>query len=345
MYDVVSVTVVSNLTGRPDAVAVDSSGNIYVSDTSIQVRRFDANGSVTSVGVVIAPITNQSLFMSGNSLSQIGRICALQLNRRGDYIYLSDTSGMWFSNQRIQKWSLSPGTVAGETVAGAGVGSVNGSYNAILVSYGLFLDSSDQLYVSSYYNHYVTRWPPNEIAGILVAGTGSSGSNLSSLFQPTGIWVDSSDAVYVVDSGNHRVMKWLVNATSGIVIAGGQGRGSFAVQLDTPTAIIMDGYGNMFIMDSGNRRIQQFVPGSLVGITVFDGSFDEMMPAGIYSMAMDSSGHIYVPDSNGQRILKIVQRSGSQCNGMFLMKSNFFFMQSVRCKNFRYHDDDSSYND
>ncbi|CAF4769797.1 unnamed protein product, partial [Rotaria sp. Silwood2] len=129
------------------------------------------------------------------------------------------------NNQRIQRWLLDADTVAGTTVAGASVAGVNGSYNTITRSDGLFVDSSGTLYVSDSGQAQVTKWLRNEVTGTLAAGNGTSGSSLAQLNDPRGIWVDGEGNLFVVDCGNHRVVKWSMNATSGELVAGGQGQG------------------------------------------------------------------------------------------------------------------------
>ncbi|CAF4166375.1 unnamed protein product [Rotaria sp. Silwood2] len=228
------------------------------------------------------------------------------------------------NNQRIQRWLLDADTVAGTTVAGASVAGVDGSYNTITRSDGLFVDSSGTLYVSDSGQAQVTKWLRNEVTGTLAAGNGTSGSSLAQLNDPRGIWVDGEGNLFVVDCGNHRVVKWSMNATSGELVAGGQGQGPFAVQLNYPTAITVDGYGNLYILDAGNQRIQQFVPGSLVGITIFDISvyhpsstnwWQSRMASG--SMVMDYGGNLYVVDSSQLKLLKISRISEPSCTGKF----------------------------
>ncbi|CAF3993912.1 unnamed protein product [Rotaria sp. Silwood2] len=267
-------------------------------------------------------MTNQTINTGGSTLSQIGLINALFIDQPSNNIYLSDTGSYCMptycygsNNNRIQLWSLVPGTIAGTTVAGIGAYGAPGLYNAIATSYGLYVDLSGTLFVSEYGNHRVTKWFRNSVSGILIAGTGISGSNLTHLSGPRGVWVDGNGDLCVVDSDNHRVVKWSMNATSGILVAGGFGRGPFSTQLNSPTAIIMDVYDNMFILDAGNQRIQQFTPENNVGITIFDGSYNSGFGLNAQSMVMDSFGNLYVADYNGMRIQKIILITSSSCTG------------------------------
>jgi hypothetical protein len=323
-YNTNATTIITNLTGYPYGLTVDASDNIYISDTTIRVYKLLANSTSSSNLIQIAPITPQTINTGGSTLSQIGLIYALFADQTTNNIYMSDTGSYCtptycyyggYNNYRIQRWSLTPGTVAGTTVAGSAVYGATGSYNMIEASYGLYVDSYGTLFVSDYNLQRVTKWIQNSVSGVLIAGTGVSGSNLTQLNGPRGVWVDGNENLFVVDSGNHRVVKWVANATSGVLVAGGLGQGPFSTQLNYPTAIIIDGYGNIFILDAGNTRIQQFTPGSNVGITIFDGSYAGSFGLNAYSMAMDSLENLYVADYSGKRVQKISLVSSSLCTG------------------------------
>ncbi|CAF4391935.1 unnamed protein product [Rotaria socialis] len=324
VYKTNATSVITNLTGYPYATALDTSNNIYVSDSTVRVYKFSTNTTTFSNSNVIAPMIYQTLNTGGSSLSQIGLILGLFIEEKTNSIYMSDIGGYISSNYyygssynyRIQRWSLTPGTVAGTTVAGYGSGSASGSYNSISASYGLYVDSYGTLFVSDNAYRRVTTWPQNTVSGILVAGTEVAGSNLTYLNGPQGIWIDRNANIFVVVSGNHRVVKWTVNATSGILVAGGFWQRPFSTQFNWPTAIIIDAYGNMYILDAGNQRIQQFTPGNKVGVTIFDASYNSAFGSTAYSMAMDSFGNLYVADYIGMRVQKINVVARSSCSGI-----------------------------
>lgn len=302
------------------SIAVDSYLNIYVSDSSAQVWKFTANSNSTTTGELIAPISTRNSLGSGRALSELGHALGLAVDAMGDNVYIADTGpSSWTGagNQRILRWPISPWMKAGTTVAGAALGSTNGSDNAILTSYGVFLDRFENLFVSDFHYHRVTKWLPNAVSGILVAGTGMPGSNMTQLYGPMGLWVNDNGDVYVADSVNHRVVKWVNSASFGILIGGGLGPGPFAAQLNNPTSLFVDTHNNVFVLDAGNRRIQQFLPGHLVGITVFDGSFNDLIPINAYSMAVDYLGNLYLPDSTNKRVQKVNRISASYCNSMY----------------------------
>ena len=130
------------------------------------------------------------------------------------------------------------------------------------------------------------------------------------------------DSLYIVDSFNSNVRKV---DTNGIIttVAGGQGQAGFAgdggpatsALLTNPTGIAIDRSGNLYIADRANNRIR-LVTASTGIITTIAGSSKTgftgdggpaaqatlTLPTGL---AFDSSGNLYIADSNNWAIRKI----------------------------------------
>lgn len=302
-YSQAVTTVVSNIL-YPRGLAFDASNNLYVSDSSYHVYKYAPGANASSGGVLMAPLNN----LQGSSLSRLNSVTALFVDQNTNNIYIADQN----YGTRIQRWALN-GATAGVTVAGAnGMGL---GLNQITTSYGLYVTSNGDLFVSDVSYHRVTKWVQGGLAGVLVAGTGVAGSNLTQLNSPQGIWVDNNGNLFVADTGNHRIIKWISGMTSGIVVAGDQGQGSSAIQLNRPSSIIVDTSGNLFVLDQGNRRIQQFTPGNTVGVTIFNGSINNTFGTTAYNMAIDSFGNLYVIDYIGNRVQQIPLVTTSFCTG------------------------------
>ena len=88
--------------------------------------------------------------------------------------------------------------------------------------WGIYLDSSNALFIADMSNHRAQKWLMGAASGATVAGlgNGSSSPSLSGLNLPGDVEVDSNGNVYVADTYNHRVVYWSNGAPSGIVIAG-----------------------------------------------------------------------------------------------------------------------------
>jgi uncharacterized protein (TIGR03437 family) len=150
----------------------------------------------------------------------------------------------------------------------------------------------------------------------------------ATLNQPSGVAVDVSGNLYIADTFNFRVRKV---SPSGIIttIAGGGnppdgvGDGGLATSASLePSGIAFDASGNLYIADGTNNRIRKvsnsgiittvagngFTPGDygLTGAFSGDGgpatSAELSGPAGV---AVDTSGNLFIADSNNNRIRKV----------------------------------------
>ena len=127
-------------------------------------------------------------------------------------------------NYRVLKWQVGD-TLGYVVVAGRGNGA---AFNQIGTSYGMFVDSNWNIYISEQSNHRVTLWSQaNLTAGVLVsvhclfffsfsflwkqkkvAGGNGNGNTAEKLNSPWGVIVDINGSIYVSDRGNHRIQKW-----------------------------------------------------------------------------------------------------------------------------------------
>jgi sugar lactone lactonase YvrE len=114
---------------------------------------------------------------------------------------------------------------------------------------------------------------------------------------------------------------WLVNTVAGNGIAGFSGDGGQAVnaELNNPNGIAVDAVGDIYFADTNNNRVREIGPtGSITTVAGstslgFSGdggpatSAELNTPIGI---ALDSSGNLYIADSNNARIRE-VDRTGT----------------------------------
>ncbi len=114
------------------------------------------------------------------------------------------------------RWNTTATTVAGQ------LSTTSATPNYLNFPIGIFIDSSNTLYVSDAKNNRIQQFSLGNTTGRTVAGqsNGAVGTSASFLNYSNDVSVDANGSVYVADSYNNRIQLWPVNATSGITIAG-----------------------------------------------------------------------------------------------------------------------------
>ena len=265
---------------HPYAVAVDSSGNVYVADqANNRIQKFSSTGSY---------ITQWGSLGSGNG--QFNNPYSVAVDSSGN-VYVSD-----YLNNRIQKFSPAGSYITQWGSHGAG----NGQFNR---PWGVAVDSSGNVYVADNFNNRIQKFSPT---GSYITQWGSHGSGNGQFRSPEGVAVDSSGNVYVADQANKRIQKFSL-------------AGSYITQWSStvdgpgfydPEGVAVDSSGNIYVADSLNDRIQKFTStGSYITQWGSHGSGDGEFsaPEGV---AVDSSGNVYVAELGGNRIQKFAPSCG-----------------------------------
>ncbi len=296
----------------PFGVAVDSSDNVYVADTNNNLIR-----EITSGGTVMTLAGS-----SGNSGSTNGTGTGATFRKPQGVAV--DTSGNVYvadSGNNLIRKITSGGVVT--TLAGSGSpGNGNGTGTAASFNQpvGIAVDSNGNVYVGDSHSNLIREITPGGVVTTL-AGSGSFGSSngtgtAASFNNPFGVAVDSSGNVYVADNWNSLIRKI---TSSGVVttLAGSGSSGSSngtgsAASFKTPVGISVDSNGNVYVGDWGNNLIRKITPGGVVTTLAGSGSSGSANgtgtaasfngPAGI---AVDTSGNVYVGDSNNDLIREI----------------------------------------
>ena len=311
----------------PRGGSFDSTGNLYFADTLHNRIRKIAAGTK-----IISTIAGSGIYgFSGDG----GPATAAVFNTpQGVYldgagaIYIADTN-----NNRIRK--IDAGSNIISTIAGGGspadnLGDGLSATSARLASpQSVFVDSSGAIYIADTNNNRIRKIAAGSNIISTIAGTGTAGfsgdgglSTAARLVGPQAVFVDSSGAIYIADAGNSRIRK--ITAGSNIIstIAGngtagfsGDGGVSTAAMINSPRAIFQDSSGDIYIADAGNNRIRKIAAGSNIISTIAGtGTAGFSGDGGLSTAAMisspraifqDSSGRIYLSDSNNNRIRRL----------------------------------------
>ncbi len=231
--------------GTIQGVAVDRSGNLYISDTDHhRVRK------VWNTGIITTLAGTGTAGFSGDG----GPAAKAQLNL--PYGVAVDASGNVYiadlGNQRVRR--VAPdGTIA--TVAGTGDAGYSGDGSAATLAKlhtprNVAVDASGNLYISEFEGHRVRKVASNgtitTFAGNGIAGYRGDGgpATAAQLGYPAGLAAGSDGAVYIADSGNNRIRKVSQGVISTVL------GGTSGTTLATPIAVAADWAGNLYVADS-----------------------------------------------------------------------------------------------
>jgi DNA-binding beta-propeller fold protein YncE len=253
----------------PRGVAVDGSGNIYVSSDH-RVQKFDSSHTFL-YGWGGEQSGESGLFNSPRDVA---------LDSEGN-VYVVDTT-----NSRIQKfdsygkyiteWNTNLTVPRGIAVQGGYVYVANSLYNVVkfdtsgnyvtswgsygtgdgqfYTPYGIDVDSSGNVYVADIYLHRVQKFTSS---GTFLAKWGSNGSGNGQFSNPEGLAVSTEGEntyVYVADTGNNRIQKFTDTGTYQLQWgSSGTGNGQF----DKPRNVAATG-SIVYVTDSQNHRVQKF---------------------------------------------------------------------------------------
>jgi sugar lactone lactonase YvrE len=256
---------------RPNAVAVDSTGNVWVADTGNDTIR-----KITPAGVVTTPVgtpgtpgatdgTGPAALFSGPS-----GIC---IDGSGN-LYIADTG-----NDIIRK--VTSAGVSSTFAGTAGVvGFVDGTSNGVQFSnpIGISIDGSGNLYVADTNNNLIRKITSAGVSTTIAGNPSTSGvtdgvGEFALFNSPRGIAVDSAGNLYVADSANSTIRK--VTQTGTVTTLAGT-PGDFANVAGTGAAALFDVPIGIVVNSSGTLYVS-----TELGYTVSQGSAATALAPGI----------------------------------------------------------------
>jgi DNA-binding beta-propeller fold protein YncE/signal transduction histidine kinase len=210
---------------NPYGVAVDSSGDVFVSQSSAnKIQKFSNVGN---------PLSQFGSSGSGNG--QFNSPKGIAIDSTGN-IFVADSG-----NNRIQKFNSSGVYQSQFGSAGSG----NGQFNTPT---GLALDASGNIYVADTGNQRIQKF---DSAGVYQSQFGSAGSGNGQFANPTNLAINSSGTIFVADNLNNRIQAF---DSSGVYLS----KFGTYPYIYSPNGIAISSNGYIYIADTGNNRIRVY---------------------------------------------------------------------------------------
>ena len=279
---------------QPYGVAVDDTGNVYISDNyNLRIRKVNTSGIISTIAGT--GVLGHSGDGGPATAAKLNSPIGIAVDHSGN-IFVADGN-----NYCVRKINT-----LGIITTIAGIGGVTGysgdggpADSAKLTFVGdVAVDTIGNVYIADYTNDVIRKVNTLGIISTII-GTGSAGfsgdggpATAAELEGPSGVIVDKTGNVYVTDFHNNRIRKidtsGIITTIAGTGTAGfsGDGGPAIAAQLNNPSDLVIDDNGNLIIADLYNNRIRKFNTKDITtGLSKFNSStcFLNVFPNPTYS--------------------------------------------------------------
>jgi len=308
---------------NPSGLALDASGNLYISD-SLNHRVRMVNSAKGTIATIVGSGPAGSTGDGGAAVSATLVFPAgLTLDASGNLYICDDAANVV---RMVNKGQIIT-TIAGTGAQGFTGDNGTAAKAPLSTPFGIAVDPSGNAYIADSGNYRLRKIANAAVAGATIstlagnarfrfAGDGGLAIN-AQLYSPAGLAFDSTGTMYIADTDNNRIRSVSANGTintiAGTGAAGDVDGNALSATFSGPTGLAVDSGLNLYIADTGNNAVRKLTPGGTVSTIAGGGSnpFNEnilatttalLAPAGV---AVDSGGNLYIAASAAQKVFKV----------------------------------------
>lgn len=250
---------------RPNGVAFDAAGNMYIADSASNViRKVNVSSNIIST-IAGTGTAGSSGDGSAATAATLNAPIGIAFDASGN-LFITEALG------NVVRKINSSGVIS--TIAGTGTASTTGDGSAATAAtlntpVGIAIDASGNIFIAEANGNVIRKINGSGIIST-VAGTGTASSTgdgsaatAATLDAPVGLAFDGSGNLYISESAGHRIRKvngtGVISTYAGTGIAGSTGDGSLATdaKLRNPTGIAFDANGNLYVSETNGRFIRR----------------------------------------------------------------------------------------
>ncbi len=325
---------ISGEVNKPQDVAVDSAGNVYIADTgnsAVRIIYGPKTTAVNSSGTSLAGMLNTFAGNYGVGYTGDGGIAykasitspsSVAVDPAGN-VYLTEP---YDGTIRQVNTNGIINTIVGLDVQGFTGDGSTASKALLNTPMGVATDSQGNLYIADTFNNRIRKVVGfagniSTLAGNgQISYAGDGGPAFQALLNaPQAVAVDASGNFYIADTGNNVIRKvssggaisnFAGNGSAGF---GGDGNAATGAQLNAPQGVAVDSSGNVYIADTGNSRVRKVSGGAIttiagngtVGYAGDNGAATGAMLNSPTGVAVDSAGNVYIADFGNNVVRKV----------------------------------------
>lgn len=305
---------------QPTSIAVDSTGDVYFSDTwNNRIRRVTTSGTITTVAG------------GGNGFPPAGGIPALSALLFLPYgIAVDANDNFYIADNYCYIYKLTPAGTLHKFAGGEGWCVTNGDGGPavdanIFGPEGVGVDANGDVYFTDNGSFVVRKISGGIINTVVGVGSfrGDGGPATEAVLSYTrGVMIGNSGEIYIADGYiNGRVRKVGANGIISTVAGNGrmgwnEGDGGPATEAGIyyPWDVTQDGAGNLYIVDYITCTVRKVTPDGIISTVAGNGQPGYSGDGGLATdaklrrptrVAIDAAGNLYITDYGNHRIRKV----------------------------------------